>query len=116
MATKIAELVPDMRASLIAEVETIQPEGDYLLVSYVEPPSSGVMKSDDIRDSKQYGIVLAVGPGDYRGELFVHNKTKVGDLIMWEEAAEANTPPHFRNNDVFLIKEARKIATIKEAK
>lgn len=87
---------------------TLKPKHDYLLVEVIEI-TTGVVKTEDVRDSKQKGRVLAVGPGtanEHNG-VFVPNETKVGDVVYWEEGAEANTPPHLKSRDIYLIKEAR---------
>lgn len=85
---------------------TIQPKQDYLLIKWLET-DTGIVKTEDIRDSKQKGEVLAVGPGVWIDGVFVKNRTEVGEIVYWEEAAEANTPPWLKNKDLFLVKEAR---------
>lgn len=91
----------------------LQPKHDYLLVEVIEN-DTGVVKTEDIRDSKQKGRVLAVGPGttnEHNG-VFIKNESKPGDVVYWEEGAEANTPAHMKNDNpaIYLIKEARLIA------
>jgi co-chaperonin GroES (HSP10) len=95
---------------------TLQPKHDYLVVEVIEI-TSAVVKTEDIRDSKQKGRVLAVGPGttnEHNG-VFIKNTSEVGDVVYWEEGAEANTPPHLKSRDIYLIKEARLIAGEMEA-
>jgi co-chaperonin GroES (HSP10) len=89
----------------------IQPKHDYLLVEVLEN-ETGVVKTEDIRDTKQKGRVLAVGPGTHNEHsgVFVPTATEVGEIVYWEEAAEANTPAYFKNRDLYLVKEARLIA------
>lgn len=96
---------------------TLQPKHDYLLVEVIED-DTGVIKTEDIRDSKQKGRVLAVGPGTYNDHngIFVETTTKVGEVVYWEEAAEANTPAYLKNRDLLLVKEARLIAGEVEGK
>ena len=87
----------------------ILPMQDYLLVEVYERDSS-VVKTEDIRDSKQKGKVLAVGPGTYEFGVFVKPAAQIGDVIYWEEAAEANTPAEIKDKQRALIKSARVIA------
>jgi co-chaperonin GroES (HSP10) len=101
----------ELDESIKAEAVLVRPERDYLLVHVLEE-TSGIVKSYDTRDTKQRGQVLAVGPGDYRDGVYVENTCKVGDIILWEEAAEANTPAYLKHKDLYLVKEARKIATL----
>jgi co-chaperonin GroES (HSP10) len=90
---------------------TLIPKHDYLVVEVIET-NFGVIKTEDVRDSKQKGRVLAVGPGtanEHNG-VFIPTQTKVGEIVYWEEGAEANTPPHLKSRNIYLIKEARLIA------
>jgi co-chaperonin GroES (HSP10) len=87
----------------------IKPKQDYLLVEVIEV-NTGIIKSEDARDSKQKGTVLAVGPGVWQDGKYHANTTEVGEVVYWEEAAEANTPPHLKSKNLYLIKEARLIA------
>jgi co-chaperonin GroES (HSP10) len=99
----------------------IQPKQDYLLVEVIEE-ETGVVKTEDPRDTKQKGKVLAVGPGAWQAGFFIATTTDVGEIVYWEEAAEANTPVRLKDKNIYLIKEARLIAaevdptTEKEAK
>lgn len=97
----------DMRAAALL----IVPDQDYMLVEYIED-KGGIVKSADIRDSKQKGRVLAVGPGSFDHGVFIKPDVKVGDIILWEEAGEANTPADMKNDNLFLVKYARKMATL----
>lgn len=96
---------------------TIIPKQDYLLVEVIEV-STGIIKTEDIRDSKQKGRVLAVGPGttNEHSGIFIPNTTQVDEVVFWEEGAEANTPPHLKSKGLYLVKEARLIAGEEEAK
>lgn len=93
----------------------VKPLHDYLLVEIVDV-DSGVVKSRDIRDTTfmgRKGKILAVGPGietDYG--TFKNVKVKEGDVVYWEEAAEANTPQELKDNKLALIKYARLIAQV----
>jgi co-chaperonin GroES (HSP10) len=90
----------------------IKPRQDYLLVEVIEN-NTGVVKSDDIRDSLflgRKGKVLAVGPGVWDHGVFIKTTTKVGEVVHWEEAAEANTPKEFKDREQAFVKEARLIA------
>lgn len=87
------------------------PEGtplqDYALIE-VQEKSSNVMKTEDIRDRKERGIVISVGPGvyDQNGKL-IKTTLMPGDVVYWEEAAEANTPRRWRDRDHYMIRESR---------
>jgi co-chaperonin GroES (HSP10) len=88
----------------------ITPLRDYILVEVLDE-ASAVVKTQDARDTRQKGKVLAVGPGLYTAYgIFVKPAVEIGDVVYWEEAAEANTPGAVRNIDQFLIKADRLIA------
>jgi co-chaperonin GroES (HSP10) len=90
----------------------LKPLKDYVLVDVIQE-DTGVVKSNDIRDSLflgRKGKVLAVGPGIYENGVFVRTTARVGQIVYWEEAAEANTPEELRKLDQALVKEARLIA------
>lgn len=90
----------------------LKPLKDYVLVDVIEE-DTGVVKSGDIRDSVfmgRKGKVLAVGPGIHESGVFIKTTVKPGQIVYWEEAAEANTPEELRKKDQALVKEARLIA------
>lgn len=93
----------------------IVPKQDYLLVQIIED-ETGVVKTEDIRDRKPKGKVLAVGPGAWDHGVFIATTTKVGEVVYFEEAAEANTPEVLKRKEQYLVKEARVVAAEVEDK
>lgn len=93
----------------------LMPKQDYLLVEVIEDESA-IVKTEDIRDHKSKGKVLAVGPGVWDRGVFIKTTTKVGEIVYWEEMAESNTPEVFKKKDQYLIKEARLVAAEVEEK
>lgn len=87
----------------------IKPLHDYLLIEVLEEESS-VVKTEDIRDTQQRGKVLEVGPGTHEYGAFITPGVKPGDIVFWEEAADANTPASLQKKNQVLIKFARLIA------
>lgn len=94
----------------------IVPKQDYLLVETMER-ETGVVKTRDIRDRKPKGRVLAVGPGVWDHGKFIPTTTEVGEVVYYEEAAEANTPDVLRDMspEQYLVKESRVVAAEVEA-
>lgn len=92
----------------------LKPMHDYLLIEVLKPEST-IIKSGDIRDSLflgRKGKVVAVGPGVWNqaGTELIKPSAKVGDIVYWEEAAEANTPEELRKDRLALMKDARLMA------
>lgn len=95
----------------------IQPLHDYLTVKVIDEDSS-IVKTRDVRDDimGRKGEVLAVGPGIHDHGDFIVPVVKEGDVVYWEEAAEANTPQSLRDEGIALVKYARLTAKIVEEK
>jgi co-chaperonin GroES (HSP10) len=86
--------------------EILVPANGHVLVEVPSDKKNGMYIPDDIKDSVQMGVVLAVAP-DVDIQISVENKSRkirVGDLLRWEKYAEADGIFDHGKQKVCLVK------------
>lgn len=89
--------------------ENIKPKFDYLLCEEVKE-ATGAVTPGDIADHWQKYKVLAAGEGRWQGEQFIKVETEVGDVIIVQKHAEADTPEELKVKGLYLIMDSRVMA------
>lgn len=87
----------------------INPKYDYCLGKKIVK-DSGVVTGTDIRDTHQRYEILAVGPGRMEYGVFVTPTVEVGDIVLTQEHAEADTPQELLDKDLALFMCSRVMA------
>lgn len=92
----------------------ITPKYDYLLCEEVKE-ATGAVSTTDIADHWQKYRVLAAGKGRYSQGVFIEVEAKVGDIILVQKHAEADTPPELASKGKYLIMDSRVMAVVEMA-
>lgn len=91
--------------------DAITPKFDYLLCEEVKE-ATGAVTPGDIADHWQKYKVLAAGKGRFDRGVFVEVETEVGDLILVQKHAEADTPEELKTKGLYLIMDSRVMAVV----
>lgn len=91
--------------------DKIIPKFDYLLCKEIKE-ETGVVTPGNVADHWQKYEVLAAGEGRFENGKFVPVLTKVGDVILVQKHAEADTPEELKSKDLYLIMDSRVMAVV----
>lgn len=104
----------------------VHPVGEYILVKKIEKSSEKfVITPSDIEDTVQKGEVVAISknlqdldPSEVSGSTLVSlsnlKRLDVGDVVIFQKHADADTPDELKSQDLYLIQISRIMAIDKK--
>ena len=105
-------------ATVAASVSIVLPLGSRVLIKpftkeeLMQKNNFGIiLPTADSKEKSEQGIVLAVGPGEYRDGKMVAPTVKVGDKVVFSKYGYEDITIH--GEELFLIKEENILAILK---